>query len=430
MKKIIIIGISFLAITFVGLSGCFEENTNEETSGVKSRILYVDDDGERNFNNIQDAINASYDGDNIFVYNGFYEEKISINKKITLQGEDKNNTIINALNNDSAINVKVDNVKITGFTIKNASRYNPENVIIVGGTPICGIVCHYNNNIIYNNIIKNCDSGIYLNNTKNNIIEKNFLNNSGIYLKNSSNNFISTNIITNSKTAILILRKSINNTIEKNDLISNDCGLSLNSNSDFNDINNNNFINNEWEGIRVESNNNLIFYNKFENNKHYGLQINDNAINNSIKYNTFSKCKIGIGIYYTNNITIQSNRFISNSTVINVQDSNDTKIFENDIDYNRSLNFHYNDNVKKYKIRIIRGYYNIIYKNNFRNSSEYFFEDFEGNNTWYNESLNIGNYWDDYEGIDSDDDGIGDSPYIIKDTNKQDMYPLVEPVEI
>jgi parallel beta-helix repeat protein len=37
-----------------------------------------------------------------------------------------------------------------------------------------------------------------------------------------------------------------------------------------------------------------------------------------------------------------------------------------------------------------------------------------------------GNYWSDYAGIDSDNNGIGDTPYII-DAHNQDNYPLMEP---
>jgi nitrous oxidase accessory protein NosD len=40
-----------------------------------------------------------------------------------------------------------------------------------------------------------------------------------------------------------------------------------------------------------------------------------------------------------------------------------------------------------------------------------------------------GNYWDNYTGLDENEDGIGDTPYII-DENNQDNFPLMEPVII
>jgi len=48
-------------------------------------------------------------------------------------------------------------------------------------------------------------------------------------------------------------------------------------------------------------------------------------------------------------------------------------------------------------------------------------------NFWDNGAA--GNYWSDYNGTDSNGDGIGDSPYVI-DENNQDNYPLMNPVEI
>jgi hypothetical protein len=40
-----------------------------------------------------------------------------------------------------------------------------------------------------------------------------------------------------------------------------------------------------------------------------------------------------------------------------------------------------------------------------------------------------GNYWNDYHGTDSNHNGIGDTPHLI-DTNNQDRYPLIEPLNL
>jgi nitrous oxidase accessory protein NosD len=47
--------------------------------------------------------------------------------------------------------------------------------------------------------------------------------------------------------------------------------------------------------------------------------------------------------------------------------------------------------------------------------------------SWDNST--IGNYWDVYSGLDDNDDGIGDTPYIIDENNK-DNYPLMNPVDL
>ncbi|KKL71485.1 hypothetical protein LCGC14_2094440, partial [marine sediment metagenome] len=66
---------------------------------------------------------------------------------------------------------------------------------------------------------------------------------------------------------------------------------------------------------------------------------------------------------------------------------------------------------------------NIISKNNFTNNYRHA-KDVGYGNQWDNGS--IGNYWDNYTGVDTDDDGIGDSPYtyIFGSAGSQDNYPI------
>ena len=50
-------------------------------------------------------------------------------------------------------------------------------------------------------------------------------------------------------------------------------------------------------------------------------------------------------------------------------------------------------------------------------------------NAWYNEETGEGNFWSDYEGEDTEGDGIGDTPYVIVGTRQaQDSHPLMNPV--
>ena len=62
---------------------------------------------------------------------------------------------------------------------------------------------------------------------------------------------------------------------------------------------------------------------------------------------------------------------------------------------------------------------NLFFKNKFVRNAEHVL-DVGGFNNWNN--TEIGNFWDNYTGIDSDDDGIGDKPYIF--ANGIDYLPI------
>lgn len=72
----------------------------------------------------------------------------------------------------------------------------------------------------------------------------------------------------------------------------------------------------------------------------------------------------------------------------------------------------------------INSEYNLFYENSFISNSINAMDN-GSNNNWDNSI--IGNYWDDYSGVDADDDGIGDIPYNITGTaNSQDNFPIWE----
>jgi hypothetical protein len=67
----------------------------------------------------------------------------------------------------------------------------------------------------------------------------------------------------------------------------------------------------------------------------------------------------------------------------------------------------------------------IFFHNNLVNNTSPYHHAYvsSGNGSWDN-GLE-GNYWDDYIGVDSNSDGIGDSPYDIENAPSKDSYPLM-----
>lgn len=135
-------------------------------------ILYVGGSEEGSYSSIQDAINASLDGDTVFVYHGIYNETIFINKSINLFGENSSTTIINSNNNYNVIAILDYWINITGFTIQNGPSYG----ILISSIGYCNI---------YQNIIRNNRIGIYIDGSVNSSIFNNIILNNyeiGIYI--------------------------------------------------------------------------------------------------------------------------------------------------------------------------------------------------------------------------------------------------------
>jgi parallel beta-helix repeat protein len=114
MKKVVTMMIS----SFLFFSTLFIFSNTGSCEEITINTLYVGGSGEGNFSGIQDAINASTDGDTIIVYTGIYNENIEINKSISLIGENKDTTIINGENKLDVVTIYASWVNITGFTIQ------------------------------------------------------------------------------------------------------------------------------------------------------------------------------------------------------------------------------------------------------------------------------------------------------------------------
>lgn len=161
-----------------------------------SSILVVDGGGEGDFTKIQDAINASENGDEIVVQPGTYQENLIVGMSVYLKGEDNPVLEGGAIKNESLpsvplIKVTADNVTIEGFSISNCTEDSCNFGTVVVASDGCKLL---------NNTISYC-------------------NGHGIYLSGGGDNhLISGNVVHNCKKAGIKIVGSEYNTIVGNEI--------------------------------------------------------------------------------------------------------------------------------------------------------------------------------------------------------------------
>lgn len=112
--------------------------------GSDYQIVRVPDD----YPTIQQAVNAVSPGSVVLVSSGVYHEHVIVNKSLELIGDEKTSTIIDSDNNGTAITVMADNVRIEGFTLRNASYF-----LTTGARAAIHLV-RSNNCTVSNNILR------------------------------------------------------------------------------------------------------------------------------------------------------------------------------------------------------------------------------------------------------------------------------------
>jgi parallel beta-helix repeat protein len=171
------------------------------------------------------------------------------------------------------------------------------------------------------------------------------------------------------------------------------------------------------EGIRVMGNceNNAIIGNNITDVGHEtsanGIWITLGASDTTISGNNITGNYVGIYVYMSGGTIISENCIAANGHGIWISGSSNHIIRNNITNNNVGVSVDVEDN--------------IIHHNNFVNNTVQAKAN-EGSspvNSWDNGAE--GNYWSNYNGTDSNGDGIGDTPYII-DENNRDNYPLME----
>jgi len=153
-------------------------------------------------------------------------------------------------------------------------------------------------------------------------------------------------------------------------------------------------------------------------NNSYGIYATESTYN-MISHNYFS-LNSNYAIYFelSDNNSLSQNFFTNNSDyAVRIKASIDNTIIENQFsNNNRGLYF------------CCGSTNNLIYGNNFINNTEFHASEAPGNiNVWYSTQQKLGNYWDDYNGTDTNGDGIGETFYTVPMNNGTDMHPLITP---
>ena len=193
MKKYPLIGKCLavgIILLFVGTSiiPATAQDIKKQSSTSRGNWLYVGGSGPGNYSKIQDAIDNASEGDTVFVYSGWYNESILINKSIVVSGQDRNTTfIVGGDDLYASIRIGGANVEFRRFTIQK-QQGRPYYGISVGDCVNSQIeeTCVRNFDIgigiyksdlviVSNNIIQNCLFGITISETKNVTIKGNVI---------------------------------------------------------------------------------------------------------------------------------------------------------------------------------------------------------------------------------------------------------------
>ncbi|UCF11759.1 MAG: right-handed parallel beta-helix repeat-containing protein [Thermoplasmatales archaeon] len=302
MKNKIVVLIAIVLIFGAGVLPSISANTKLKNSfsPLTKGDIYVDDDFNEStpgwnvthFNKIQDGIDAAVNFDNVYVYNGTYNENIRIGtliqeKKITLIGEDRDSTIILGVpGEDAVVTVLSSDVEMNGFTVDGNSN------------ELDGIrVTELKQDIVLtNNKIVDCARGILLLLTTKRVeISDSIILNSevvGIELQESDQNDIINNDVLENKVGIQLTAASVQNSIEGNIVSNNNLeGITIGALSTDNTLVGNNITDNQI-GIKLSaSSQNIIESNNIQDNDMEGLLLTTLSNNNIIEKNNFIENK-------------------------------------------------------------------------------------------------------------------------------------------
>jgi parallel beta-helix repeat protein len=415
-----------------------DERTNDIYYSTTGHVYNLNN--EIKYDSIQEAIDANETttGNILLAESRIYNEKVLINKSITVRGENSQDTVIQT-EAFSAVEVAANDSVLENFTVKGA---------------VIGVDVHScSNTTVRDNLVTGNQIGIALD-----------------YY--SSNNVLTENNVTlNSWYGVWILR-SPGNLLRNNSMASNKFNLGVQGDepSTFaQDIDASNTVDNKpvqyWinqENKTVPANAGYVGLINCTQITLQNVKLEDNGegvllaytINSTIFGNNITNNECGIRLYASSANIVDENNVSANEVQgIQLYGSVDNRVIKNSIGANwqgvsfvESSNNHLIENNietnNNASIVFLNSSDNLFFHNNFMNNvagiSDLALDLPAYNwsrNTWDNGYPSGGNYWSNYWGVDNysgpyqnetGSDGIGDTPYVI-DVNNTDHYPLMNP---
>jgi parallel beta-helix repeat protein len=172
-------------------------------------------------------------------------------------------------------------------------------------------------------------------------------------------------------------------------------------------------------GIDLSGRKNMVIQNTHVKDFYYGIQLSESFGNSIIANEVTANDQFGVILEHSSYNVIGGNNITYNGVGIGFSDSsNHNCIYGNNItNGSQGISFGWSS-----ANRVYRNFFIYNYQQAYIMPSGYV-------NFWDNGYSSDGNYWSDYDGIDENKDGFGDTPYII-DAQNADHYPLTSSAPI
>lgn len=323
--------------------------------------------------NLQEAINEADEGVELILQKGTYEGPIVIEKPLSLIGE--KGAVIKGNGKGNVITVTANDVWISGLTIQGSGRKETNSGIYLEETK---------RNVIKNNHMKDVHYGIYINNGKENHIVNNKISSydghfskrgNGIHIFKGKDQMIEKNTIHHVQDGVYFdFAHSV--TVQGNVVYDSRYGMHYMFSEQIHTENNT--VKGNITGFMIMDSANLHFF------------------KNKV-YHQFHFRGVGVFIYETSNVLLEENEIVQNSIALSLERADYAKIRKNVIAANQvGLQFRKGNGD------------NVFSENNFIGN---IVSAAIGNEKIRLDDGKKGNYWDDYKSYDITGDGIGEIPY-------------------